>query len=851
MGSQQQLRPGEFRHATQNAQHQAWPRTGWRCAMSPHRHTSVLLVDDQPENLLALDAVLRPLNLNTVRATSGEEALRRLLVEDFACILLDVQMPGMDGFETAQLIKQRVRTQHIPIIFLTAIDKERQQVFRGYSVGAVDYLLKPFDPEVLRSKVAIFVDLYEKNSALKESEERFRTAFANAPSGIGLLAPDGRWLEVNRSLAALLGYGEHELIGKHPWELSHPDERAEERDRLERLLAGRIRGHQGEKRFLHKEGSLLYVLLSVAPSHDADGTPRGGIWQVVDITERRRAEIERSERIRQQAARAEAEAVAETIQKIQRVTDAALEHLTLADLLRELVVHIADIVNVDVATILLLGEGDDELRVGATCGASIGLEEGAAVPLADSFAGRVAAARSVLTEDLVGEEANGADPAERGGLRRMLGVPLVVEGRVSGVIQVAVLGGRGFGGEDASLLQLVADRVALAIEHARLYARELGIVETLQRSLLPERLPQVPGLTTAAKYMPGGPGADVGGDWYDAIALDGGRLGLAMGDVVGHGIGAAALMGQLRNALRAYAFDGARPAAVVEKLDRLVQNLEAGRMATLLYMEIEPDLGSVTFSSAGHLPPLVLAPDGTVTYLEGGRTLPLGVMPSAEYPEATAAIEPGSTLVLYTDGLVEERGVAIDHGLDALKDAVAGGPRDPEALCDHIVASLLSSRDASDDVAVLALRTLPLSPDRLHIDLPTNPRALSTLRRTVARWLVELDATREESNDIQVACHEASSNAMEHAYRFREATIDVDAEVAGDEVVITISDRGGWREPRDSDRGRGLNLIRALMDSVELDPTTDGTTIRMTKRLSKAAARRAADSSHRKPAAAR
>src|SRR3954471_14838367 len=192
------------------------------------RSAAVLLVDDQPENLLALEAVLKPLGLNTVRATSGEHALRRLLAEDFAAILLDVQMPGMDGFETAELIKQRERTQHIPIIFLTAIDKERQQVFRGYSVGAVDYLFKPFDPDVLRSKVGVFVDLYEKNVALAESEERFRTAFANAPIGIGLLDVDGSFIDVNRALCGLLGSTPMDLIGKKPWELVHSRERSEE-----------------------------------------------------------------------------------------------------------------------------------------------------------------------------------------------------------------------------------------------------------------------------------------------------------------------------------------------------------------------------------------------------------------------------------------------------------------------------------------------------------------------------------------------------------------------------------------------------------------------------------------------
>src|SRR5581483_3617559 len=124
-------------------------------------------------------------------------------------------------------------------------------------------------------------------------------------------------------------------------------------------------------------------------------------------------------------------------------------------------------------------------------------------------------------------------------------------------------------------------------------------------------------------------------------------------------------------------------------------------------------------------------------------------------------------------------------------------------------------------------------------DLPTNPLALATLRRTVGRWLATLDATREESNDIQVACHEAASNAMEHAYRFREATIDIDAAVAGDEVVLTVADKGAWREQRKSERGRGLNLIRALMDNVELEPSAEGTTVRMSKRLSKVAARKA------------
>jgi serine phosphatase RsbU (regulator of sigma subunit)/anti-sigma regulatory factor (Ser/Thr protein kinase) len=625
-----------------------------------------------------------------------------------------------------------------------------------------------------------------------------------------------------------------DLIGKKPWELTHSKERSEEQKGFQRMVKGEITGHQAERRLRHKDGHFVYGLVSLSLAHDADGSPRGGIWQVADITERRRAEMERAERMREQAARTEAEAVTDTIQKIQRITDAALEHLAMDDLLSELTVHLADILDVDLAAILLLDENEEALTVGAASGIHIPVDEPIPVPIDGTLAGRIVTGRQPAR--LQPNESSALAPLLEGRqMSALLGVPLIVEGRVNGVIEVGSLTERDFTREVESLLQLIADRAALAIEHARLYQREVGIVETLQRSLLPDRLPEVPGLLTAAKYMPGGPGADVGGDWYDAIALDGGRLGLAMGDVVGHGIGAAALMGQLRNALRAYALDGASPGEVVEKLDRMVQQLEAGRMATLLYMVIEPDLGSITLASAGHLPPLELLPNGEARYLEGGRTLPLGVMPSIEYPEAHFDLEPGSTLVMYTDGLVEERGKSIDVGLEMLKEAVADGPDAPEALCDHIVSRLLANRAATDDIAVLTVRTVPMSAERLHLDLPTNPKSLATLRRTLGRWLESLGASRVESNDVQVACHEACSNAMEHAYRFREATIDVDGEFDGEEVRVTITDQGAWREKRDSDRGRGLDLIRALMDEVEVTPSESGTSVRISKRLAEPA----------------
>jgi CheY-like chemotaxis protein len=158
----------------------------------------VLLVDDRPENLLALEAILQGLDQELVTADSGEEALKHLLTDDFAVILLDVQMPGMDGFETAEHIKRRERTRHVPIVFLTAIDREPHHAFRGYSVGAVDYLAKPFDPWVLRAKVSVFLDLWEKNRQLQEQAERLREAAMSVT-----LAAESRQAAVRRLRARL------------------------------------------------------------------------------------------------------------------------------------------------------------------------------------------------------------------------------------------------------------------------------------------------------------------------------------------------------------------------------------------------------------------------------------------------------------------------------------------------------------------------------------------------------------------------------------------------------------------------------------------------------------------------
>jgi serine phosphatase RsbU (regulator of sigma subunit)/anti-sigma regulatory factor (Ser/Thr protein kinase) len=419
------------------------------------------------------------------------------------------------------------------------------------------------------------------------------------------------------------------------------------------------------------------------------------------------------------------------------------------------------------------------------------------------------------------------------GIVSLAAAPMAVEGRLTGVLQVATTKRRRFTNADQGLLQLIADRAALAVQHARLYEREHGIVETLQRALLPARLPQLPGVQVAARYLPGGMGSDVdvGGDWYDVFPLEGGRIGIAIGDVAGHGLRAAALMGQLRNSLRAYAIEGHPPAAVVDRLNRLVRDLEQGWMATLLYMVLSPDDSEVRFANAGHMPALSLEM-GDARFIDVDRGPPLGVGADDEYVEVTEAMQPGTTLVVYTDGLVEQPGVSPDVALARLaKNALSNGADDPDALCDYLVKSQLGEGQPRDDVAFVAIHTVPLSGERLVLRLPAEPKALSSVRRALTRWLQQAGATTEEASAIQLACHEACTNAIEHGYRFGEASFEVMGELRDGELTLTVTDSGGWRGAGDADRGRGFALMEGLMDGVDVTPGRDGTTVVMTRRL--------------------
>jgi serine phosphatase RsbU (regulator of sigma subunit) len=294
------------------------------------------------------------------------------------------------------------------------------------------------------------------------------------------------------------------------------------------------------------------------------------------------------------------------------------------------------------------------------------------------------------------------------GLRSLLAVPLEARGVVLGALTLgSAMSGRRFDGDDLALARDLGRRAGLAIENARLYQQEHRTAAVLQQALLPKQLSAIPGLALAARYLPATTGAEVGGDWYDVLALGDGRVGLVIGDVVGHDIEAAGVMGTLRHALRAYAWVDGGPASVVRRVDELALGPEPDALATLVYATYDPSRHVLAWSSAGHPPPLVLRPDGRAEYLLGANSTLVGIGADVDRTERAVSLEVGATLVLYTDGLVETRESSLTEGLDRLAALAAGSSAgSPEELVDLLLADALAAEQRKDDVAVLVARVV-------------------------------------------------------------------------------------------------------------------------------------------------
>lgn len=389
------------------------------------------------------------------------------------------------------------------------------------------------------------------------------------------------------------------------------------------------------------------------------------------------------------------------LRDLQSITDAALSRLDDHDFLPALLDRAKDILRADTAAVLLLDSPTGQLVAAAAAGLEEEVRQGVRIPVGHGFAGRVAATGKPVILDHVGHTTVLNPILMDKGIRSMLGVPLIADGRVIGVLHVGSLTPRRFTGDDASLLQLAADRAALAVRSVR-SADDRIAAEALQRSLLPSAPPTVPGVQIAARYVPGS-GA-VGGDWYDVFVLPSGQLALVIGDVAGSGLPAAIVMGRMRSALRAYALETADPAEVLARLDRKMEHFEPGALATVLYAILDPALDRAYVCSAGHLAPVIAVPGERGAVVEISPGLMIGVDTRTRRRVTTVKIALGAVMCLYTDGLVERRDFPLDEGLARLCGAVAA--QAPEQVCASVMGALVGSAAARDDIALVVLRRL-------------------------------------------------------------------------------------------------------------------------------------------------
>ncbi|WP_433044628.1 SpoIIE family protein phosphatase [Dactylosporangium sp. CS-033363] len=412
---------------------------------------------------------------------------------------------------------------------------------------------------------------------------------------------------------------------------------------------------------------------------------------------------------------------------------------------------------------------------------------------------------------------------------------LAEDGSVRGVIG---------GGTDVTGIveaRLEAERHAEDMQEQVRQARD--VVDALQQALLPRGLPLLPDARVAASYLLAGAGTAAGGDWFDAVPRPDGTLALVVGDVVGHGVTASGVMGQLRAVLQDRLDEGAGPAEALAAADRFARRVPAARAATVCVAVLHTGSGTVEYCTAGHPPPLVITAAGEPRYVNPSGAAPLGT--GGDFPVAGVRLDEGDVLLLYSDGIIERPGRTVEAAAEELArvaaDAVAGralhapGMSPAERACTQTVELLVRGSGYRDDITLLAAqRTAPIEPMRTTI--PADLTRLGALRKTFGAWLEAAAATGEDAFALQHAVGELVTNAVEHSPK--DGTVRISARLTPvGTAEVTVEGQGAWREPRRiSERGRGLALSTQLVDELDLVKSAAGTVATLRHRVSRPAA---------------
>ncbi|GII82466.1 histidine kinase [Sphaerisporangium siamense] len=755
----------------------------------PGAQVRVLIADDNADMREYLSRLLKGAGYLVGAVGDGLLALDVVRAEMPDLVVSDVMMPRLDGLALVAALRSDPRTAGVPVLLLSA-RAGQEAAIEGLEAGADDYLVKPFSAAELLARVRATVEL----SRMRNHHTRWRNAMIDSLQEAFFVADDtGAVIEINAAFTDILGYGADGLpyTPLHPW---WPDE--DDDPQAFAITAEAFARMVGEGRgncvipVTHRDGHRIWVAVTYNDVIDPDTGRRRVVGTLRDVTSDRYL-VQRES------------ALAALSVRVSQADD-------LGDALRGGLEALREVWQ---ARQIPAAVWNDDAPPEVFCAPpGDGWQD-----LPDTVRERLTALREQAPLRPVAAEAGGA------------GITLE---HPEGLLTIWVDLGRNrpFTREDQTLLALLAGHLGQGLHRVHQLDRQRAAAVALQRAILgPSRLPA----GFAVRYEPAGRPLEVGGDWYDIVPLDGERVGIVVGDCVGHGLEAAAVMGQLRSACRALLLQDADPAQVFTALDRFAALVPGAKCTTVFCGILDTATGDLVYSSAGHPPGILAHSDGTTLLLEGGRSTPLAVRPGHPRPEARCTMPPRSTLLLYTDGLVERRRRPLTTGIGQAGLALQAGRTTPiEDLAADVMNILAPEGGFNDDVALLLYR----QPAPLEVAFPAESGQLAPVRTALRDWLARCQLTPSMIQNVLVAAGEACANAIEHGHRHAPGrTIRLRAVATVDDLHLTVADSGLWKPPRleaDSHRGRGVALMRALMQEVTIHPGAAGTTVDMHARIS-------------------
>jgi PAS domain S-box-containing protein len=748
----------------------------------------ILVADDNADMRDYLTRLLHSAGHHVETVPDGRSALESARKNSPDLIVSDVMMPGMDGLELVATLRADSRTASTPVLLLSARAGQEASI-EGFEAGADDYLVKPFSSAELLARVRASVEL----ARVRSHHTRWRTALIDSlQEAFFVCDEDGAVIEINSTFTDILGFGAEGMPypAAHPW---WPDLQAdpEGHQQVADAFATLMEETRGSYTIpvQHRDGHRLWVAAAFNQVTDPDTGRRVTVGTFRDVTAEHYA-------VQRESALA---ALSVRLSESESLTGAMWSVLqVLREQWQATQVYAAVFDN---GTGPVLTTTDPPVHW-----------EHLAGPRREAIAGL--RDKPLLTP--VAERTGGAGVA--------LEHP---DGTMALWIELAE--NRPFTEQDQTLLALLAGHIGQGLHRVHQFDQQRETALALQRAILgPAQLP--PGF--AVRYSPATRPLKVGGDWYDTVTLSDGRIGIVVGDCVGHGLEAATVMGQLRSACRALLLQNTDPAQTLTALDRFAEQLPGAMCATVFCGVLDPASGELAYSSAGHPPAVVTHPDGATDLLDQGRARPLGVRTTGVRPEAHYVVPSRATLLLYTDGLIERRRQPLTVGIDRVAAVVQEGRGTGlEDLATGVMTGMAPEAGFDDDVALLLYR----HPGPLEIEFPAEAERLSPVRSALRAWLARCGIDTTTAQNILVAAGEACANAIEHGHRFRPGgQIRLRAAATADDLHLTVTDGGRWKTPdpaADPHRGRGLALMRALMTEVTVSTGSAGTVVGLQARI--------------------